>query len=177
MRIVDAHWSGRRLILRADIWMGEAHHSAWKLRFSGVVEQSLSVVVECGLNIWREHPVLDQHMRRREFLHFGRSPDNLDEVIGQLWRAHVGVVDDWIPFDRYLNHEVPLAELLASGSGLLATGPDFLIAAYEGVMERVGCRPSRLPLPTPPRLTHGLVAHFGESYVVAEQFTAQRIAV
>lgn len=157
--------------------MDDVHHSAWKLRFSGVVEQQLSVIVDCGLNVWRHHVVLDQYTRRREFLHFAQRPGNADEVIGQLWRAHTAAVDDWIPFDRYLNRELQLAELLASGSGLLATGPDFLIDPYERVMRDFGCQPCRLALPGPPRLSQGLLAHFGESYVVAEQLTVQRIAV
>jgi hypothetical protein len=84
------------------------------------------------------------------------------------------VADDWIAFDRYLNR-VPLPDLLAGGSGLLANGPQFLIAAYADVLEKEGCRPTRLVTPRERSITSALMAHFGESLVVAEKLVVKRL--
>jgi hypothetical protein len=175
MRIVHAHWSGDRLVLRAQVDHGDETRSSWQLRFTGVLESSLTVLVQCGLNIWQDHAAIDQYTRRRQFLHFSAAPTNPDAVVGQLWAAHSDLAGDWIPFERYLNGELPLAKLLASGSGLLATGPDFLISAYAAVLERNGCRPSTRVLPKGRQLTTVSMAHFGESFVIAESIAARRI--
>jgi hypothetical protein len=90
--------------------------------------------------------------------------------------VHHRVTDGWIRFDRFLNPEVPLTELLASGSGQLATGPSFLVSAYAKVLKEHGCRPARRATRrrNPPK--RALLAHFSESYVVAQAITVKRLA-
>ena len=176
MRIVHAHWSAGRLVLRAELDHGDGNRSAWQLRFTDVLEHSITEVANCGLNIWHDHVVIDQFTRPRLFLHFGAAPADADALIGQLWSAHTALADDWIPFDRYLNQQVPLNGLLKSGSGLLATGPDFLISAYADVLDRNHCLPSRGSLSEGRHLQSATMAHFGESYVVAQSLLVRRLA-
>jgi hypothetical protein len=59
-------------------------------------------------------------------------------VAGALCERHVDLVEDWIPFEKYLNAEVRLAELIAGSFGMLADGVEPLILAYEEVMQRYG---------------------------------------
>jgi hypothetical protein len=177
MRVVDVHWSIDRVEVRLKVDEGTGHNSSWQIRFRGVLEQKFTVIDHCGLNVWRDnHPAIDQYQEPREFLHFGAAPLAPHEIVGRLWAAHVAVVDDWIPFDRYLNCELPLADLLAYGSGLLATGPAFLISAYAAVLDNAGCMPVVKRLPTR-RKDYGLtLTHFGESYVVSKEIIVRKIA-
>ena len=178
MRVVSVQWTADRLTVRFHVDHGTEEASNWQLRFTGVLEYLFTEDVhECGLNIWdRDHPAIDQYVQPREFLHFASAPRDPHRVVGELWAAHVKLADDWIPFDRYFNGEVALHELLASGSGLLATGPEFLISAYASILENEGCRPTRKAI-SPARLVRSAtLAHFGESYVVAEKVIVRKLA-
>jgi hypothetical protein len=93
--------------------------------------------------------------------------------VGQLRAAHRKLVDDWIPFGRYCRGG---RSLFASNSGLVATGPTFIIEKYAEVLVANGCQPIRLVQPAAPRAQHASLAHFGESYVIAEEVSARRLA-
>jgi hypothetical protein len=144
MHVASAEWSSDSLVIRAEVDHGDESRSSWQLRFRGVIESHLTVLTQCGLNVWRsDHPAIDQYTDAHEHLHFAMAPISVDGVIGQVWQAHVDAVDgDWIPFERYLNATIGLAALLRSGSGLLATGPTFLINAYASVLQEQDCAPT-----------------------------------
>lgn len=110
-----------------------------------------------GLRDFRvEHPSGDLelhehgHVLARQFtdthqsLYFRSAPGSAAEVAGLLRAAHHRVSDGWIAFGRYLNRNVELGRLLASGDGLLADGPSFLVHEYARVLESAGMRPSAL---------------------------------
>jgi hypothetical protein len=176
LRVVSAHWSaGGRLTVRFQLDDGESQRSAWRLRFDGVLESMLRDVFNCGLNIWHgDHPAIDQYTQQHEHLHFAGTAGDPDRLVGQLWAAHRKLVDDWIPFDCYLSGG-PLRELFASGSGLLATGPTFIVEEYAKVLVANGCQPIRLVRPSAPRAQHASLAHFGESFVIAEEISARQL--
>jgi len=178
MRVVSVRWSADRLAVRFHVDHGTEETSTWQLRFTGVLEHLFTDVVnECGLNIWDgDHPAIDQYVQPREFLHFASAPQDPHHVVGELWAAHVKLVDDWIPFERYFNGEVALHQLLASGSGLLAKGPVFLLSAYASILENAGCRPTRQALPPARLVQTATLTHFGESYVVAEKVIVRKLA-
>jgi hypothetical protein len=174
LRVVTAQWSETlRLTLRFQLDDGESR-STWRLRFDGVLEYKLADVFRCGLNIWHEdHPAIDQYTQQHEYLHFAGVAADPDRVVGQLWAAHRKLVDDWIPFECYLEGG-PLRELLASSSGLLATGPTFIVEKYAEVLSANGCQPIRKVVRAP-RVRRASLAHFGESYVIAEEISARRL--
>jgi hypothetical protein len=177
MRVVSAHWSADRLSVRLQVDHGTDESSAWQLRFTRVLEHLFADVYNCGLNIWRrEHPAIDQYLQPRAFLHFAAAPIDPHRVAGRLWADHVQVVDDWIPFERYINRELPLPTLLASGSGLVATGPMFIIKAYEAILESENCKPTMKELPRARAIKSATLTQFGESYVIAEDVVARRLA-
>jgi hypothetical protein len=94
----------------------------------------------------------------------------------------VETVDDWIPFDDYLFVNTPWNGTSfcpdfapVSGSNFICRGPDFLLRAYGKALEAIG-EPVRLTLCGAPRSKsiRPKVLHFGTSYVVADEFVAQR---
>jgi len=176
IRVVSAHWSADRFAVRLEVDDGNEQHTSWQLRFRRLLEYHLSDVFNCGLNVWRtDHPVLAQYTDSREYLHFSSAARNPNEAVGELWIAHRELVDDWIPFDRFLNETIKLPGLLAGSGGLVATGPSFLISAYANVLDAQGCQTMRQALPSPKKMGEIVMAHFGESYVVAEAIMAVRL--
>lgn len=178
MAVVSVLWSDTGLTVRLHVDHGTGEQSNWQFRFTGVVDYVIEEVYHCGLHVWNgDHPAIDQYTQPHESLHFASAAPDPYRLVGELWSAHVALVGDWIDFTRYLNTTgLPLHELLASRSGLFATGPRFLIDAYEEVLERAGCRPSRKKARRRRALESLTMTHFGGSRVVAEQVTARRLA-
>lgn len=173
MRIVSARWSPDGLTLRAEVDQEDERHSSWRLRFADVLDYTLEDVSNCGLNVWHnDHRAIQQYTDPHEELYFAAPPRNADEAVGALWSAHVRLVDDWIPFDRYLRG---FAALLQAGNGLVAKGPSFLIDAYARVLDEQGCVTSRLKSRRQTAVRHAVLAHFGNSYVVAGSIKASHL--
>jgi hypothetical protein len=61
-------------------------------------------------------------------------------LVGELWEAHQDVTQGWFSFDTFLNAGLKTTDLLASGSGILATGPRPFLDPYAVVLERHGLR-------------------------------------
>jgi hypothetical protein len=138
-----------------------------------VLEYKLADVFRCGLNIWHEdHPAIDQFTQQHEYLHFAGAAADPDRLMGELRAAHRKLVDHWIPFGRYCRGA---RSLFTSSSGLAATGPAFIVEEYAEVLAANGCQPIRLVQPVAPRAQHATLAHFGESYVIAEEIGARRL--
>jgi hypothetical protein len=173
MHLSAASWHGDSLRLTLVVNDGDEHITTWAMTCDGVFEYLLSRAFEAGLNVWSDHPVISQYVQPWDELYFAASSSEPDAVVGKLWAAHCTEVGDWLPFDRYLNTGMPLAQLLASGSGMVADGPRFLMAAYEAVLNRAGCRPNRRQSRLP-QAAKAQMAHFGESYVVAATISVVR---
>ena len=127
------------------------------------------------------HPAARQYVARRAELRWPRTCDET-RALAALFRAHLKAADDWIPFDRYLcwnfwNGTSFCRDIApVSGSNFVCRGPDFLLRAYAKALETIGesveltSRGSLKPKSILPK-----VLHFGESYVVANAFVAQRL--
>ena len=115
------------------------------------------------------HPAALRYTARRAELRWSGIRDRA-EVIGALYEAHVKATDDWLPFD-----EVVSIETISEGR-FICRGPDFLMRAYAKAFRAKADR-VRLVVrggskAKPLRLK---VLHFGDSYVVATEFTAQKL--
>ena len=92
------------------------------------------------------------------------------EEIMTLYRAHIEAVDDWIPFDY--------SSVQAIGEGTFSCrGPDFLMRAYAKALRAIGKRPRIVLGRDRSKAIRPKVLHFGDSYVVANRFTAERLPV
>lgn len=155
---------------------------AWTVRCRGVQEAKISQMDGGGLGLYpSDHPTALQYVARRAELRWPRTGDE-PKVLVALFRAHVEAVDDWIPFDQYLQINTPwngtsflpnFAPI--SGKSFVCRGPDFLLRAYARALETIGeevkltIRSSAKPRSIRPR-----VLHFGGSYIVADVLTAER---
>jgi hypothetical protein len=137
VRIERVAWCDNDLELTLAVtdYHGGVSQSEWLVRCRAVRECVIGgpfgdlVVHESG------HAAIRQHRDPRRALFFTGKPGDVDALIGQLWRVHQGVAGSWIAFDRYLNAERRLHDLLSFGFGKLADGPDFLMQEYARILK------------------------------------------
>jgi hypothetical protein len=80
---------------------------AWAVCCRGVHEAKISEMDGGGLGLYAsDHPAALQYVARRAQLRWPRTCDEA-KVLVALFRAHVETVDDWIPFDCYLQINTP----------------------------------------------------------------------
>jgi hypothetical protein len=136
VRIDGVKWKDDdvELALTVTDYHGGVAMSEWVVRCRRVRECTLTgkfgdlVVHEFG------HAAIRQYRDPKRALFFTGKASDTDALIGRLWAAHRDLVGSWIDFERYLNTELPLRNLLSAGFGKLADGPDFLVQAYAKVL-------------------------------------------
>lgn len=157
----------------------------WSVACLQVHEATITAFDGGGLRVYPStHPAARQYVARRAELRWPRTCDEA-KVLLALYRAHTRAAGDWIPFDRYLSIETPWAGTSfqphfapISGNNFVCRGPDFLVRTYANALEALGER-VHVTLRRVPKLkpTQPKVLHFGESYVVADSFRAERAAI
>lgn len=156
----------------------------WRFICRGVHEVEITDFDGGGLALYpADHPAARQYVSRWAELRWSRTCDEARTFLA-LHRAHTGVAYGWIPFDRYLQIETPWTGTSfqphfapVSGSNYVCRGPDFLVRGYAKALDAVGER-AKLTLRRLPKSEHvrPKVLHFGQSYIVANNFTSQRAA-
>lgn len=157
----------------------------WGVTCHRVHEAAITAMDGGGLSVYpTTHPAARQYIARRAELRWPRTCDEA-KVLLALYRAHARAAGDWIPFDRYLSiepwwtgtsfqpHFAPV-----TGNNFVCRGPDFLVRTYAKALGEIGER-VQLTLRRVPKLnsTRLKVLHFGGSFVVADLFTAERMAI
>ncbi len=99
--------------------------------------------IEENLDLLDDHPLLIPHRKDWATLSFSGGVAEVNSLVGALYRAHMGAVANWIPFDEFINPCMGLGPLLETGNGVLATGPVPLLDVYEAVLRDHGVRSSR----------------------------------
>ncbi len=151
--------------------------SRYLVLVEGAREVSLSDFNGGGLRLYpSSHPAAKQYVDVKERLKVRGVGDSPHSIIGALLDAHMRAVDDWIPFDRYLGPTDLLLKRLASTRSCQFSVPRFLCRVYASVLKdkdvpvRILSGPGTRTSSTRPR-----VLHFGESYVVADGFSSQKV--
>ena len=77
-----------------------------------------------------EHSLLIPYTTSSVSLNFVGRPASPSALVGELWEAHQEVTQGWFAFDAFLNARLKTTDLLASGNGILATGPRPFLDRY-----------------------------------------------
>ena len=146
----------------------------WLVTCRGVRELCLTDLDGGGLQLWpADHPAARQYSDPTASLTC--EPTDLRAAVGALYEAHASTVDDWVPFEQYLGFEVPAPSTLER---LRARGPLFLMNRYARALRAIGiaCElsPARRRRSRRPACR---VLHFGNSYIVAEEFRMEAIPI
>jgi hypothetical protein len=151
----------------------------WSIICEGVHEAEIRDFDGGGLEVYSStHPAARQYTARQAELRWPCTGGEM-EVLAALYRTHLEAVDDWISFDTYLPMYGPYPNAPGRPGGkFVCRGPDFLLRAYAKALREIG-EPAKLILCGIPKRTRTppKVLHFGTSYVVADAFDAQRVAV
>lgn len=149
-------------------------------------ESNISPAQYYDLRVTEDHVLLWHYTRPHILMSFYGKVEDPHSVVGALYERHFEVVDGWIPFHKYLNSGLPLAELIRGRFGMLADGPDQLVMAYEAVMQRFGFSTSHHESRPPDQMRWNgetgvqdksplSILFLDESYVIAEAFAASPI--
>jgi hypothetical protein len=141
---------------------------AFRISCIGVHEAKITAMDGGGIAIYPStHPAARGAVARQSEIRWSGADDDA-VLMGALYRAHTDAVDDWIPFDRYSTIKK------ISDDRFSLRGPDFLMRAYAKALRATGEKP-RVILGRGNRKTaRPKVLHFGDSYVVADAFVAER---
>jgi hypothetical protein len=160
--------------------VGAKPASQWVVSCQRVREMTLTVDDFGGLNFWRDdHPALAQFTSRKSSLTIHLGGRSVAECAGVLLRAHWNAVDDWIEFDRFAVRD---GELTAASGRVSVGGPRFLMEAYHRELRESGFAAQLKPykralywsgLGWSERKRDVSMLHFGNSFVVAEAFSAE----
>lgn len=109
----------------------------WTVTCRGIHEVKISDLDGGGLAVYpSSHPAARQYVASFARLRWPRK-GNTPRVLAALQQAHVKAVDDWIPFDRYLQINTPYTLPYfapVSGDNFFCKGPDFLLRVYANAL-------------------------------------------
>lgn len=177
VRVAQVRYMPNRLELFLTIHeerRGKPMVDAWTILCAGVRETHITDFDGGGLALYRStYPTARQYTARRAELRWA-SRGATENMLGSLYRAHLDTVDDWVAFDRYAFGSWTRSAL--NKENLVLRGPDFLMRAYAKALRAIGESPRLKLQPRGKRRPAALrTLHFGESFVVAAGFTAERI--
>ncbi len=183
IRIVDASWFDDELQLDVVIdFDGERPAELWEIACEGVVEELICSGGAEGLTLSAEAPCLKRFLEPEVSITFSdndMSPEALLAVVTSCCYAVMGGLDC---LERGLNGAPSLDGIASSRYGLLgrfpATLADRIVDTLKERPIRVGTLPGRLPQrwdgTAHSNYPHLQVLKLGRSYVIAQQFHAQR---
>jgi hypothetical protein len=157
-------------------------HQSWRVEFQGVRRSTLFLGSIAHILVRDDHILLKEYFESEFRLGFRGKADKPALVVGELYRAHFEIAENWIPFNSYLN-DLEVTRLIEEGFGTLAVGPKTFINLYDSILQRNGISTSVTDESTPkewdgnvfkefPKLTAFL---FDDRCVVAEAVIVQRI--
>ena len=135
-----------------------------------------------ALSVCEDHVLLWPHLQKKTALYFNGRAVDTRSLLGALVETHYRILGEWFPFTKFMNDSMfsPIVDLLGSQSGLLAEGPEQLIASYGEVLTEFGIRHSSPPSRDPswwdgtrwqPETERLYALVIGRSYVIAPNFT------
>ncbi len=160
---------------------GLRERSAYVIRALGVREHRLSLGVFGQLFFADEHPILLHHNTPRVVVGFEGQPSrSIYELVLDVHQAYVLTFGPWRELAADINRSQPLANLLASGAGVLGVMPQPAAERMARVLAHHGLTPRLKVQPFETEDEHGrsrLMKLLGidDSYVVALDFSVEQM--
>ena len=156
-------------------------HRSWEVDCVGLLEHQVCLGECNNFDLHHDHPLLWPYIYPEASVSFyGEAEDPL-AVFGALNERHLELVNDWIPFGRFMNQNC--LEMIRGRYGMLAKGPTPLVEAYAQVLERFKIG-SKVTEPKPAYYTNDEFSGLAEvgvlilnkgCYFVATSFNERRL--
>lgn len=181
--LAGAHVEGNVITLSLNLYTGSDSdpQQSWEVECVDFLEHQLSLGQCDGFDLQYNHVSLWPYIYPQASVSFYGEADDHLAVIGALYKQHLELAGDWIPFGRFMNGNT--VEMIRGRYGMLAHGPLPLVEAYAQVLESFNIS-AKLTEPTPAYYTNDEFSDSAEvaalilakgSYVVAPQFNARRL--
>jgi len=160
----------RGLDLSFSVHKGQYGKRVDSLRITSleVHEAKITALDGGGLALYSStHPSARELVARQAQVRWSGASDDV-AMIGALYEAHIEAVDDWIPFERFSSIRA------ISNDKSACRGPDFLMRAYAKALKSIGKQPRIILGRQKRKVSRPRVLHFGDSYIVADTFVAER---
>jgi hypothetical protein len=132
---------GDILFLSFNLINGDAfdeQDQAWEVECAGVLDHSLTLGNCWEFSLHDDHSLLWQHIHPECSVSFHGDCSNAEAIVGELYKRHIELVGQWIPFKRLLNGNP--VDMVRGGYGMFAEGPKPLMEAYASVFESAGIK-------------------------------------
>lgn len=183
IRIVDADWIADELRLSLSILLYEnAQPELWEISCSGVVEETLQGESVGNLSVSSESPLLKPFNEPEVDLMFSENACAPAFLLGIVCTSCMEILGRATYIPRFLNQPATVSGVVSSRFGLLGRFPESLglriVEALAGQPIRINALPGRMP-----KRWNGSefinypsfkVLEVGDSYVIAEEFSAAR---
>lgn len=115
----------------------------WNVACLDARERLIRSNVFSNMEIFEDHILLSQYTQDRCEVYFrGNSCEYKSSIIGDLYIAHKRIVRGWIPFGKYMNELDGQTNLLESGFGMIADGPQNIVLEYAKVLDKYNLNPT-----------------------------------
>lgn len=141
LSVVGIQWQNGKEDLEITVEVDAGSIEQWSLLCRGELAHNTSLGWVDQIDIVSEHVLLWPQTEPLGKLWFSGRGQNASSVIGDLWSEHRKLVGRWFPFTHFLNGS-DLMSLIEGGYGMLAEGPEPLIAAYRQVLHKQGFKAS-----------------------------------
>jgi hypothetical protein len=181
--LAEVRMEGDVLTLSLNLNTGEDSNAyqCWEVECVGFLEHQLSLGQSDEFDLQYDHVLLWSYTYPEASVSFyGEANDHL-AVVGALYKRHLELVGDWIPFVRFMNGNA--VEMIRGRYGMLAEGPIPLVESYAQVLEGFNIS-AKITEPKPAYYTNDEFSGLAEvavlilkkgSYVVAPKFNARRL--
>ncbi|MBI4987354.1 MAG: hypothetical protein HZC23_00915 [Rhodocyclales bacterium] len=183
IRIVDADWVADDLRLNVSIKFGdELEPELWEVECGGVVEERLSSDGAEALTLKPDSPLLMPYTEPEVDLMFSENTLTPEFLLGAVFSCCVETMGKPEYISKFLNLRPTVHGIARSGYGLLGRFPE---PVAKAILSSLGTQPIKLkalPRGVPKRWTGSEFVSYpklnalviGESYVIAESFSAIR---
>jgi hypothetical protein len=181
LRLTSFSLSKGQIVLTFSLFLENNDYPVqkWQVTCVGVKEYRLESYDFEEFEVLDDHYYLWDYNKNVTELFFKGEPQNIKEIIADLYLKHTQVTQGVVPFEKYINvyenGNGDLLWLLKGKQGLFSEGPHELVKTYERILLDNGLETSSLPIQIKKCCEDCRVLLFGESFVVAKAFNANSI--
>lgn len=184
IRIVGADWMADDLRLNLSVkFNDESEAELWEVTCEGVVEEALSSDGTDVLILTTDSPLLKPYVEEEIELMFSENSLTPEFLLGVVCSCCIEVMGKSGYIQRFMNLRPTVHGIVSSAYGLLGRFPDAVAKRILTALKEQPIRVSALPGRMPKRWTGSEFVSYpalsaleiGESYVLAERFSASRV--